>query len=80
MTEPQIVCLGLNPALDITYRVDRLALGEAQRVSEVSERAGGKAANVARVAARLGGRSHLVAAVGGPAGATYAAGSPAPAS
>lgn len=73
MTEPQIVCLGLNPALDITYRVDRLALGEAQRVSEVSERAGGKAANVARVAARLGGRSHLVAAVGGPAGATYAA-------
>lgn len=67
-----ILCLGLNPALDVTYRIDRMVHGEAQRVSDVVERAGGKAANVARVAAQLGGRTHLLAALGGPAGATYA--------
>ncbi|MFZ2514377.1 MAG: PfkB family carbohydrate kinase, partial [Candidatus Lutibacillus vidarii] len=49
-----ILCVGLNPAIDITYRVDRLAPGEAHRVLDVRRRAGGKAVNVARGVQALG--------------------------
>ncbi len=67
-----IVCLGLNPALDITYRIDRMVRGEAQRVRSVSARAGGKATNVANVVTQLAGQAHLVCALGGPAGEIFA--------
>lgn len=70
--DPAILCLGLNPALDITYQLDRLDHGESQKVTDVRERAGGKATNVARVAAQVGGASHLLAALGGPVGAAIA--------
>ena len=54
-----IVTVTLNPALDVTYRVDRLRTGGTNRVSAVAERAGGKGVNVARVLAGRG-RSVLV--------------------
>ena len=36
-----IVTFTPNPALDITYAVPHVALGESHRVASVSERAGG---------------------------------------
>lgn len=66
-----VLCVGLNPALDVTYHVDQLAHGQAQRVRSVTTRAGGKASNVCRVVATLGGVAHLVAPVGGTSGMEY---------
>lgn len=43
-----------NAAVDITYRLDRLALGEINRVVQVLPVPGGKGNNVARVLAALG--------------------------
>jgi tagatose 6-phosphate kinase len=68
-----ILCLGLNPALDVTYRVSAMVRGEAQRVAEVRTRAGGKATNVASVVTALGGRAHLLVPCGGPTGADVVA-------
>lgn len=73
MSARTILCVGLNPALDITYRLARLVHGEAQRVGDVRERAGGKATNVARVAGQLGAPARLVAPLGGPAGEAFLA-------
>ena len=56
-----ILVVALNPALDITYEVDRLSVGETNRVAVVHEQAGGKALNVARVLATLGHDVTLVA-------------------
>ncbi|QLY34197.1 carbohydrate kinase [Nocardia huaxiensis] len=39
----------MNPAYDVTYRVQRMERGAAQRVQTVEQRAGGKGVNVARV-------------------------------
>jgi tagatose 6-phosphate kinase len=49
-----ILTVTLNPALDITYRVPSVHLGETHRVTTVRQRAGGKGVNVARVLAELG--------------------------
>jgi tagatose 6-phosphate kinase len=49
-----IVTVTCNPAIDVTYRVERLTPGEVHRVSEVADRAGGKGVNVARVLHQLG--------------------------
>lgn len=49
-----ILTVTLNPALDVTYHVDRLRLGETHRVTTVTARAGGKGVNVARVLHALG--------------------------
>ena len=46
-----ILTVTLNPALDVTYCVDRLAVHSATRVQHVRQRAGGKGVNVARFAA-----------------------------
>jgi 1-phosphofructokinase family hexose kinase len=43
-----ITCLGLSPALDVTYRVDRVAVGSIHRPGEVLALPGGKSLNVAR--------------------------------
>lgn len=69
----EAICLGLNPAVDVTYRIGTLVHGEAQRVPHVREQAGGKATNVARVVQQLGERAHLIAALGGPTGEQFAA-------
>jgi len=49
-----IITVTLNPAVDMTYRVDALAVGGVHRVREVQERPGGKGVNVSRVLTQLG--------------------------
>lgn len=53
-----------NPAWDVTYPVKELRVGESNRVSTPSARAGGKGVNVARVVAQLGGQTVAIAPVG----------------
>lgn len=55
-----------NPALDLTYHLDRLTLGESHRVAAPTVRAGGKGVNVARVLASQGHETLVVAPVGEP--------------
>jgi len=50
----RVVCVALNPALDITYVSERFAAGEANRVTRVYAQAGGKAVNVARLLRQAG--------------------------
>lgn len=62
-----------NPALDLTWHVDRLQPGETHRVGPGASRAGGKGLNVARV---LHAQGHDVIALttsGGGVGAEFAA-------
>ncbi len=63
-----IVALTLNPALDQTWAVDGLALGESHRVPAGASRAGGKGVNVARVLHATGREVLAVAPVGGATG------------
>jgi tagatose 6-phosphate kinase len=49
-----ILCVCLNPAMDVTYAVAELACGETHRAEVIGRRAGGKALNVARVLHQLG--------------------------
>jgi tagatose 6-phosphate kinase len=57
----RVICVALNPALDITYAGERFTAGEANRVSQVHAQAGGKAVNVARLLQQAG---HEVAVTG----------------
>lgn len=67
-----IRCVGLSPAVDVTYETDSpVRVGAINRPTVVHRRAGGKAANVARVVAALGGSSTLAGIVAGPAGAWF---------
>ena len=68
-----IVTVTLNAALDVTYRLDRLRLGEANRIGSVRERAGGKGVNTARVLAALGQRTLVTGLVGGATGDQFRA-------
>jgi tagatose 6-phosphate kinase len=68
-----ITVLCANPALDVTYRVDRLTPGDVHAVYSVQRRAGGKGTNVARVLRQLGEAVRLVAPLGGTDGERYAA-------
>jgi tagatose 6-phosphate kinase len=61
-----VVCVALNPALDITYVSDRFVTGEANRVSRVHTQPGGKAVNVARLL-RQAGRDVIVTGFAGGA-------------
>lgn len=64
-----IVTVTLNPALDVTYRLDALTLDATNRVAEVSCRAGGKGVNVARLLHGLsGGPATAGGLPGGPEG------------
>ncbi|WP_223691678.1 1-phosphofructokinase family hexose kinase [Leifsonia poae] len=56
-----------NPAIDVTYRVSALDIGESHRVSPAT-RAGGKGINVARVIAQTGGHAFALTTAGGAAG------------
>ena len=49
-----ILCVCLNPALDVTYAVDELVYGGVHRAKVTGRRAGGKALNVVRVLRQLG--------------------------
>ena len=68
-----IVTLTPNPALDITYAVPAVVLGDSHRVGSVSERAGGKGLNVASVLTAMGHRAVAVAPVGESDAALFAA-------
>lgn len=57
-----------NPAIDLTYTVDELDVGESHRVAAPASRAGGKGINVARVVAQTGGRAFALTTAGGAAG------------
>lgn len=57
----RILTITLNPAIDVTYRVDVLRPGETVRVPDVRSRAGGKGVNVAAVVRELGGESVVLA-------------------
>jgi tagatose 6-phosphate kinase len=64
-----ILTVTLNPALDVTYRVDLLVSRSAMRVTEVHQRAGGKGLNVARVVAACGAAVCATGLAGGARGA-----------
>jgi len=64
-----ILTVTLNAALDVTYQVSGLSLGESHRASSVDMRAGGKGINVARVLNALGHETMVTGLVGGETGA-----------
>lgn len=63
-----ILAVCLNPALDITYDVPHFEIGVAQRVRQVTRRAGGKGVNVASVLQSLGVDTAVSGPVGGAVG------------
>lgn len=63
-----ILTVTVNAALDITYTVDALTVGESHRVTSVHTRAGGKGINVARTLRALGQEAVVTGLAGGPTG------------
>lgn len=49
-----ILTITLNPSVDMSYKIDQLAIDTVNRVEDVSKTAGGKGLNVARVLHQLG--------------------------
>jgi len=66
--DARVLTVTLNPAIDVTWTVDALRVGETVRVREVRSRSGGKGVNVAAVVRALGGESLVLAltAAAGP--------------
>lgn len=62
-----------NPALDLTWHVDRLVEGGSHRAEAGATRAGGKGLNVARVAHAEGANTLAVTTSGGRVGDEFAA-------
>lgn len=62
-----------NPALDLTWHVERLTPGATHRVPTAAGRAGGKGLNVARVLHAQGHDVLAIATVGGATGEAFAA-------
>lgn len=62
-----------NPALDLTWRVERLVEGGTHRADAGAARAGGKGLNVARVAHAEGTEALAVTTLGGRVGEEFAA-------
>lgn len=63
-----ILALTPNPALDLTYEVDTIAVFAEHRVRRVHAAPGGKGVNVARVLAQLGRRALCAGPLGGATG------------
>jgi 1-phosphofructokinase family hexose kinase len=63
-----IAVITLSPAIDVTYQVHKLVLGESHRVQRSYRLAGGKALNVARVLKSGGHQTALILPTGGQAG------------
>lgn len=61
-----------NPALDLTWHVERLAIGETHRADAGAVRAGGKGLNVARVAHAEGAAVRAITTAGGRSGEEFA--------
>ena len=68
-TAPDVVTLTMNPAVDVSCRVDRVQADVKLRCSAPTRRAGGGGLNVARVIARLGSPVTAIHTSGGPSGA-----------
>jgi 1-phosphofructokinase family hexose kinase len=68
-----ILTVTLNAALDVTYQVPALRVGETHRPTAVDMRAGGKGVNVARVLHALGHETMVTGLVGGETGAAIRA-------
>lgn len=63
-----IVTVTLNPAVDISYRLNDFVLNDGNRVTDVSKTAGGKGLNVARVVNQLGEQVGATGFLGGSLG------------
>lgn len=50
----RVLCVTLNPALDLAFNLESLALGSVNRPTGAQLEAAGKGVNVARVLAGLG--------------------------
>jgi 1-phosphofructokinase family hexose kinase len=70
----RVLTITCNPAIDTTYVIDQLALGQINRVDEVLPAPGGKGNNVARVLAALGHTPVATGFLGGSFGQFIAAG------
>lgn len=57
--------LSLSPAVDVTYELQELKVGESNRVERVTKKIGGKATNVACVLKQLGHEPAILTALGG---------------
>lgn len=68
-----IVTVTPNPALDLTWHVERIVPGGTHRAATGVARAGGKGLNVARVAHAQGAAVLALATAGGPTGDEFAA-------
>ncbi|WP_309104516.1 1-phosphofructokinase family hexose kinase [Microbacterium sp.] len=68
-----IVTVTPNPALDLTWQVAALAIGQTHRADAGAVRAGGKGLNVARVAHAEGADVLAITTVGGNTGEEFAA-------
>lgn len=62
-----------NPAIDITYTVERLEPGRVHRPTAAAQRPGGKGINVARILHALGSRVVVTGLFAGAAGGTVVA-------
>lgn len=58
----------LSPAIDVTYGLANMHVGETNRVERVTRTPGGKGLNVARVLQKLGAAPILHCPLGGPSG------------
>lgn len=58
----------LSPAIDVTYSLEKMQVGEVNRVRKVARIPGGKGLNVARVLQKLGKIPTLYCPLGGPNG------------
>ncbi|UNK70780.1 PfkB family carbohydrate kinase [Microbacterium sp. H1-D42] len=67
-----IVTVTANPALDLTWHVEKIVAGGTHRADAGAARAGGKGLNVARVAHAQGASVVAVTTVGGATGAEFA--------
>ena len=63
-----VLTVTLNAALDVTYELEHVEWGEANRVARVHARAGGKGINVARTLQQLGREALVCGPAGGPTG------------
>ncbi len=64
-----ILSVTLNPAVDHVLFLDKIKVGDTNRVARVERDAGGKGVNVSRVVAELGGESLASGFLGGGPGA-----------
>jgi tagatose 6-phosphate kinase len=69
-----LLVVGVNPAIDIYYCLDRIQVGEVNRVGSVRVAPGGKANNLARAYHRLGGSPLTTGIAGGETGRRILAG------